>query len=110
MSCNFCTRNLRVQAMSLDDKIWCGGCEKGIKYISYPYGKQNYDRPEFVPSHPPWTTFNGVILCKDDSKEAEILKVMDRNYDKGFYLDKNGNKIEMDGYIRGLWTSNKLNK
>jgi hypothetical protein len=33
---------------------------------------------------------------------------MDRNYDNGFYLDKNGNKKDMIGFIRGYWTSSKL--
>jgi hypothetical protein len=107
-SCFICERNLRVEPMQIENKKWCGGCEKGIKYISYPFGKQNYDRDEFVPAYPPWTTFNGVILCKENSKEGIILKSMDRNYDNGFYLDKNGNKKDMIGFIRGYWTSSKL--
>ena len=108
MSCEFCKRNLRIDARSLENKIWCGGCEKDVKYISFPFGKQYYNKPEFVPSYPPWTTFNGVILCKDDSKEGNYLKVVDPNYDQGFYLDKDGNKIILQGYIRGYWTSSKI--
>ena len=107
-SCNFCERNLRVESFLEDKKNWCGGCEIGTKYISYSFGKQYYNRDEFVPSYPPWTTFNGVLLCKEDSIEGNILKNMDRNYDTGFYLDKNGEKIKMEGYIRGYWTSSKL--
>lgn len=110
MSCHYCKRNLRVDAMKLENKDWCGGCEKGVVYISYPFGKEHNYTNEFVPSYPPWTTFNGVMLCKEDSEEASILKTMDRNFDKGFYFDKTGEKIVMEGFIRGLWTSSKINK
>ena len=70
-------------------------------------------KEENVPSSPPWTTFNGVIQAKEDSETGLTLKRMDCNYEPGYKLETSGKekgkkKIFMEGYIRGLWTSEKI--
>lgn len=114
MSCEYCQRKLRVDSTKLEGKIWCGGCKPGVVYISYPFGhekgvsgKVTSYKEEFVPSYPPWTTWNGVMQCKEDSEEGIALKEMDKNYDIGFKTERDGSRTKLEGYIRGLWTSCK---
>ena len=126
IKCEFCHREIVCEPLEFESKKWCGGCKKGTIYISYPFGNEFYDgdrglqsnilykyKEENVPSSPPWTTFNGVIQAQEDSEIGKKLKLMDPNYEQGYKLetsgkDKGKKKILLDGYIRGLWTSEKL--
>ena len=102
MSCDYCQRKLRVEALKQDGKNWCGGCLPGTVYISYPFGNEKSTngristfKEEFVPSYPPWTTWNGVMQCKEDSEEGIALKLMDKNYDNGFKSEKDGSRTKL---------------
>ena len=123
LKCEFCLREIVCEPKELESKKWCGGCKKGIVYIYYPHGNVYYEgdrglptnilfkyKEENVPSSPPWTTFNGLIQAHEKSEIGKKLKSMDPNCQPGFKLDGTGkdkgkNKILLDGYIRGLWTS-----
>jgi hypothetical protein len=98
-----------------DGKLWCGGCELNVKYISYPETVEYYDntniifkkRNETVPSSPPWTTWSGVILCNEDSDIGKIIKKNDPNAEEG-YLIVDKKRIPVPGKIRGIWTSSDV--
>jgi len=100
MKCPCCNR------LMADDLKRCGGCADNVIYIYYPKETIYYDndrgaktnivwreKPEHVPSSPPWTTFSGLLEADIESEVGRKLLAMDSNC-----LIK-GSKV------RGLWTS-----
>ena len=112
--CEICKRNIRDPT-----KSWCGGCVKDVVYIQYPHGddhvhynsnlRYTIHRDENVPTHLPWTTFNGLIQVKKQSALGQALTSMDPNAEPGYKLVKKGKEFEkemVEGFVRGLWTAN----
>jgi hypothetical protein len=109
-----CRRSIKPEnsgKFTKDSLPWCGGCLKEITYISYPEitetsstGKITGYKPESNTPYPPWTTFNGVLTCKEDSKIGQMLKNMDPNYEVGYEKFKS-KKTLLPGTIRGFWTA-----
>jgi len=100
MKCPCCKR------LMPDDLKRCGGCVDGVTYIYYPKETIYYEndrgaktnmiwgeKPEHIPSSPPWTTFNGLLEADINSFIGQKLLIMDPNH------SINGSRI------RGLWTA-----
>ena len=109
MNCIGCFRKV---VCDKDSKL-CGGCIPGTRYITYPENREYFKsgelfrfKPETVPSIPPWSTWNGILMPKADSKIAQWLKDMDPHWEEGYILIK-GEKTANSEYIRGLWTASK---
>jgi len=112
MNCENCARKVPCEKQA-DGKLWCKGCVPGTRYITYPESREYFKsgalfriKPETVPSIPPWTTWNGVLMPKSDSKYAQWLKQMDPHWEEGFTQIK-GEKSPNAEFIRGLWTASK---
>ena len=105
MNCEYCFRKVACKE-KLDDKHWCKGCVPGTRYISYPESKEYYNsgqlfrlKPETIPASPPWTTWNGLMECKKDSKFGQWLMEMDPHYQERLKDTK--------VFVKGLWTASK---
>jgi hypothetical protein len=111
MNCEHCYR--AVSSEKVDGKLWCKGCVPGTVYITYPESKEYHRwgalfrvKPEYIPNSPPWTTWNGLIQCEENTKVAEWLKQMDPHCQPGYETVK-GQRVPLPGFIRGLWSASK---
>lgn len=111
MNCEHCKRSVKCE--KVDGKAWCMGCVPGVQYITYPESKEYHAwgalfriKPETIPQSPPWTTWNGLLQCDEDSQIGKWLKEMDPCWEPGYTTTK-GQKQYLPGKIRGLWTASK---
>jgi hypothetical protein len=111
MNCEHCFRS--VPSEKVGDKLWCKGCVPDTKYITYPESREYHPwgalyrvKPEYIPASPPWTTWNGILQCEESSRIGQWLKDMDPHVKPGFTMIK-GQRHELPGMIRGLWTASK---
>lgn len=118
-SCENCHRVIvqsNLCAKILSDKMWCGGCSIGTTYISYPASIEYFDKstiiykkkPEFIPSSPPWTTWNGLMMCDKDSSFGKAIQLLDPNACDGYIKSDKGDIVPLDNKIRGLWTNTTM--
>jgi hypothetical protein len=103
--CGYCFRE--CASFEEGEKKWCRGCVKGVHYIRYPAAKDLRsdgtvwrEKPECIPSSPPWTTWSGLIQAKRDSEIGIKLAKMDCNATDGLV-----NKIKDSSLILGMWTA-----